>query len=139
MLGLCGGGGLGGLGGGMSLCVIVHFLEVSVQGLWGYAPFLIQNPEKTTHGLTGPVAQAAFAHSPAFGPGLLPRTILQWSPETRTRCDYIIRDSTRQHHPTLKLLLEELLAARRPHACARSYFIRGAIFGRNGSLCVPCD
>ena len=36
--------------GGMSVCVIVRFLEVSVQGLWGYAPFLIQNPEKTTHG-----------------------------------------------------------------------------------------
>jgi hypothetical protein len=93
----------------------------------------------TDKDMTGPVAQAAFAHSPAFGPGLLPRTILQWSPETRTRCDTIIRDSTRQHHPTLELLLEELLAARRPHACARSYFIRGAIFGRNGSLCVQCD
>ena len=34
----------------MSVCVIVHFLEVSVQVLWGYAPFLIQNPEKATHG-----------------------------------------------------------------------------------------
>ena len=38
-------GGWGGLG-GMSVCVIVHFLEVSVQVLWGYAPFLIQNPKK---------------------------------------------------------------------------------------------
>ena len=36
------GGGLGGI----SVCVIVRFLEVSVQGLWGYAPFLIQNPKK---------------------------------------------------------------------------------------------
>ena len=43
-------GGSGGSGEGMSVCVIVHFLEVSVQGLWGYAPFLIQNPEKNTHG-----------------------------------------------------------------------------------------
>lgn len=93
----------------------------------------------TDKDMTGPVAQAAFAHSPAFGPGLLPRTILQWSPETRTRCSTIIRYSIRQHHPTLELLLEELLAARRPHACARSYFIRGAVFGRNGSLCVQCD
>ena len=42
----CGWGGLGGI----SVCVIVRFLEVSVQGLWGYAPFLIQNPKKTTHG-----------------------------------------------------------------------------------------
>ena len=41
---------VGGALGGMSVCVIVHFLEVSVQGLWGYAPFLIENPEKTTHG-----------------------------------------------------------------------------------------
>jgi len=32
--------------GGMSVCVIVRFLEVSVQGLWGYAPFLIQNLKK---------------------------------------------------------------------------------------------
>ena len=37
-------GVLGSLG-GMSVCVIVHFLEVSVQVLWGYAPFLIQNPK----------------------------------------------------------------------------------------------
>ena len=30
----------------MSVCVIVHFLEVSVQVLWVYAPFLMQNPKK---------------------------------------------------------------------------------------------
>ena len=34
----------------MSVCVIVHFLEVSVQVLWVYAPFLIQNPKKRTGG-----------------------------------------------------------------------------------------
>ena len=42
-------GVLGSLG-GMSVCVIVHFLEVSVQVLWVYAPFLIQNPKKRTGG-----------------------------------------------------------------------------------------
>ena len=43
-------GATGGSGGHISVCVIVHFLEVSVQGLWVYAPFLIQNPKKSTHG-----------------------------------------------------------------------------------------
>ena len=38
-------GGWGGLG-GICVCVIVHFLEVSVQVLWVYAPFLIQNLKK---------------------------------------------------------------------------------------------
>ena len=42
-------GVLGSLG-GMSVCVIVHFLEVSVQVLWVYAPFLIQTPKKRTGG-----------------------------------------------------------------------------------------
>ena len=50
VLGLRGGWpGWGGLG-GMSVCVIVHFLEVSVQVLWVYAPFLIQNLKKTIRG-----------------------------------------------------------------------------------------
>ena len=93
----------------------------------------------TDKDMTGPVAQAAFAHMPAFGPGLLPRTILQWRPYPIHRRITVFRDSMRKHHPTLELLLEELLATRRPHACARSYFIRGAVFGRLGSVCVQCD
>ena len=48
--GLRGGGGSGESGGHVSVCVIVRFLEVFVQGLWGYAPFLIQNPKKRTGG-----------------------------------------------------------------------------------------
>ena len=105
--------------------------------------------------MPGPVAAAAFAGQPDFGPKpLRPRTFMDWRAHGRHRTRHgRVLHSAKVHHPTRELLLEELLATRRPTACARSHMMRGLALGRLGYgassdpiksdrlpwFCEPCD
>ena len=97
----------------------------------GCATFCSQKPQ------TGPVAAASFpaTHNRHH------RYFLVWrDPRLAVPQHVTFLQDMHSHHPTLELLMEEALATRRPHACARAYMLRGLLIARNGGfVCAPCD
>lgn len=43
------------------------------------------------------------------------------------------------HHPTLEILLDELLTSLEPQTCARAHMLRSIMIEEGGHVCMPCD